>query len=56
MQYFNLTYYLPLAKKHIKNISVEIKTDQNQFVDFTFGKTILQLHLRACNSFRNDKD
>lgn len=51
-QHFNPPYYLPVAKNHIENISVEIKTDQNQPIDFTFGKTVVKLHFRPVSSQR----
>ncbi|KAF0039346.1 hypothetical protein F2P81_007581 [Scophthalmus maximus] len=37
-QSFSPAYYLPVAKKHVENIHIEIKTDQNQPVHFTYGK------------------
>lgn len=45
-QYFNPAYYLPVSKNHIENIQVEIKTDQNKPVKFSYGKTIATLHFR----------
>jgi len=45
-QHFNPAYYLPVAKQHIENIKIEIKTDQNKPVDFTYGKCIVTLHFR----------
>lgn len=47
-QTFNPAQYLPVSKNHIENITVEIKSDQNQTVNFTLGKTIAQLHFRPC--------
>ena len=38
--------YLPVSKRHIENIHIEIKTDRNVPVDFTYGKTIVRLHFR----------
>lgn len=43
---FNKPDYIPVAQKHIENIHIEIKTDQNEPVNFTYGKTILKLHFR----------
>ncbi|KAF0022154.1 hypothetical protein F2P81_025594 [Scophthalmus maximus] len=43
-QSFSPAYYLPVAKKHVENIHIEIKTDQNQPVQFTYGKCNVQLH------------
>lgn len=45
-QHFNPAYYLPVAKQHIENIQIQIKTDQNKPVKFTYGKTIVTLHFR----------
>ncbi|KAF0032063.1 hypothetical protein F2P81_016618 [Scophthalmus maximus] len=45
-QTFSPAYYLPVAKKHVENIHIEIKTDQNQPVQFTYGKCNVQLHFR----------
>lgn len=49
-QIFNPAHYLPVSKNHIENICVEIKSDQNEFVNFTFSKKIVKLHFRPCNS------
>ena len=43
---FSPVDYLPVAKRHIENIHIEIKTDQNAPVNFTYGKTIVRLHFR----------
>ena len=43
---YNTVHYLPVSKNYIKNISIEIKTDRNKFVDFVFGKTIVKLHFK----------
>lgn len=45
-QYFNPAYYLPVAKHHIENIEIQLKTDQNKLIDFNYGKTIVTLHFR----------
>lgn len=50
-QYFNPPCYLPVIKNHIENIHIEIKTDQNTPVKFTFGKTIVKLHFRPSKNF-----
>lgn len=43
---FNKPDYIPVARKHIENIHIESKTDQNEPVNFTYGKTIVKLHFR----------
>lgn len=45
-QQFNPCHYLPVTKQHIENIKIEIKSDQNIPLKFTFGKTIVKLHFR----------
>lgn len=45
-QTFNPPNYVPVSKKHIENIQIQIKTDQNVPVNFSYGKTILRLHFR----------
>lgn len=45
-QNFNQPDSLSIAKKDTENIHIEIKTDQNIPVNFTYGKTIMKLHLR----------
>lgn len=45
--------YLAVAKNYIDNIQVEIKTDQNVPVKFTYGKVILRLHFRPVRRFEN---
>lgn len=49
-EFITITYdkphYLPLSKHHIETITVEIKTDQNRYVPFRYGKVIVRLHLR----------
>lgn len=47
---FSPAYYLPVAKRHIENISVELKTDQNRPVDFKFGKVVATLHFKPCKT------
>ena len=43
---YNKVHYLPVSKKHIKTIHVEIKTDRNRYVNFVYGKTIVKLHFK----------
>lgn len=38
--------YVPVTQSHIENIRMEIKTDQDKFVRFTYGKVIIKLHFR----------
>lgn len=47
---YNTVHYLPVSKKYIKTIHIEIKTDRNRHVGFTFGKTILKLHFKPVNT------
>uniref|UniRef100_A0A096M8B8 Uncharacterized protein n=1 Tax=Poecilia formosa TaxID=48698 RepID=A0A096M8B8_POEFO len=43
---FNPPDYLPVARKHIESIQIEMKSDQNVPIKFTYGKTIVKLHFR----------
>jgi hypothetical protein len=40
---YDKPHYVPISKKYIV---VELKTDQNENISFTFGKTIVKLHFR----------
>jgi hypothetical protein len=50
MQIVNRTYvaphYIPVLKKCFNTIEINIKDDQNEFIKFGFGKTILKLHFK----------
>lgn len=43
---YDKPHYVPVSKKYIENILVELKTDQNENIEFTYGKTIVKLHFR----------
>jgi hypothetical protein len=43
---YDKPHYVPVSKKYIENILVEHKTDQNENIEFTYGKTIIKLHFR----------
>ena len=48
---YDRVHYIPVSKRHIENISVEIKTDQNRHINFTYGKVVLKLHFRQVKTF-----
>lgn len=52
-QHLNPAYYLLVAKQYIENIQIQIKTDQNRPVKFTYGKTIVTLHFRTVTHINN---
>lgn len=39
-------HYIKLQKRKFQTVDIEIKTDQDKFVNFQFGKVIVKLHLR----------
>ena len=43
---FQSPHYLPVIKKEIDRIKIEIKDDRYQFVPFDFGKVVAKLHFR----------
>lgn len=43
---YNRLHYVPVNKQRIQDIQIELKTDLNKFVRFTYGKTICKLHFR----------
>lgn len=50
---FNPAYYLPVSKRHIESVAVDIKNDQNESVKFTYGKVVLTLHFKPDRTVRN---
>ena len=50
---YDKLHYVPLTKNHITDIVIEVKTDQNKPIPFSYGKFIAKLHFRpAKHSFR----
>lgn len=49
-QTFNPPDYLPVARKHLESIKIELKSDQNVPINFTYGKAIAKLHFRPVRS------
>ena len=47
---FQTPHYLPVTAKEVDRIEIEIKDDNNQFVPFQFGKTVVKLHFRKKRS------
>lgn len=43
---YNKLHYVPVNKQRIQNIHIELKTDLNHLIRFTYGKTICKLHFR----------
>ena len=43
---YDKPHYVPVSKKYIENILVELKTDQKKIIEFTYGKTIVKLPFR----------
>jgi hypothetical protein len=43
---YDKPHYVHVSKNYIENILVELKTDQNENIEFTYGKTIVKLHFR----------
>lgn len=46
MQTFNPPHYIPVARSHIENIAIELRSDQNIPINFTYGKVVVKLHFR----------
>lgn len=46
---YNRIHYVPLARNHIKTIRIEIKSDLNSCVDFSYGKVIVKLHFKPAH-------
>lgn len=43
---YDTPHYVPVLKKDIASIDINIKTDKNQFVVFAYGKVVVKLHFR----------
>ena len=43
---YNHLHYVPVNKQRIQDIQIELKTDLNTPIRFTYGKTICKLHFR----------
>lgn len=43
---FSPVYYVPVNRKHIEDITIEVKNDQNRPVKFKYGKVVITLHFR----------
>ena len=43
---YDRPHYHRLCKTHIDSIEISLKSDQNQPIPFTYGKTIIKLHFR----------
>lgn len=43
---YNKPHYVSTTKTHITDIAIEVKTDQNQHVNFSYGKVVAKLHFR----------
>ena len=43
---YNRLHYVPVNKQRIQDIQIELKTDLNTPIRFTYGKTICKLHFR----------
>jgi hypothetical protein len=43
---YTAPHYVPVLRKTFNTIEINIKSDQNKPIDFTFGKTITKMHFR----------
>ena len=43
---YDKPHYVSATKTHISDITIEVKTDQNQHVNFSYGKVVAKLHFR----------
>lgn len=43
---YDTPHYVPIIKKDITSIEINIKTDMGQFVVFAYGKVVVKLHFR----------
>lgn len=43
---FDKGHYVPVCRSHIDDIVIEIKSDQNLDIPFTYGKVVCKLHFR----------
>lgn len=50
---YDRLHYVPVNKQRIQDIQIELKTDLNTPVRFTYGKTICKLHFRPASKTFN---
>ena len=43
---YDKPHYVRVSKRHISDIAIEVKTDQNYNVPFKYGKVVVKLHFR----------
>ena len=43
---YDKPHYVRVSKRHISDIAIEVKTDQNYNVPFKYGKVVAKLHFR----------
>lgn len=43
---FDSPHYVPLAKHEIDTVEINIKDDENRFVNFLYGKVVVKIHFR----------
>jgi hypothetical protein len=43
---FDFPHYVPVSKREISTIEINIKDDANRFVGFRYGKVVVKLHFR----------
>lgn len=48
---FDFPHYVPILVKNISEIEINIKDDQNNFVNFITGKVIIKLHFRKTKQY-----
>jgi hypothetical protein len=46
---FSEPHYVPLSQNDVKEIKMELRDDQGQFFEFTYGRVIAKIHIRPCN-------
>lgn len=47
---YNHLHYVPVNKQRVQDIQIELKTDLNSPIRFTYGKTICKLHFRPISN------
>lgn len=47
---YNRLHYVPVNKQRLQDIQIELKTDLNTPIRFTYGKTICKLHFRPISN------
>ena len=43
---FDFPHYVPVSKRELSTIEINIKDDANRFVGFRYGKVVVKLHFR----------